>query len=177
MVSGEANLDEMIVLKHELTRDIEDVVDQAIRSERSQGRMSQSDGAEHAQEVMSQVVQEDQDLLGMPEPLATMGEQETLFVIADLDLSRSSQVIDVTDLLRRRVQVGDHKQSVFVFGLAVVQPAKSQSPSRHTELELVGREGDPTMPRIHFKPLLYLGSPGSCPATGVVLGTQLVTLL
>ena len=74
MLRRKANLDEMIVFKNELTWNIEDLLDQAIRTKMGQRRVSQGCGAEHAEEIVSQIVQEDQDLLGMPKPFATMSE-------------------------------------------------------------------------------------------------------
>jgi hypothetical protein len=89
---------EAVALKYKLSWNIKDFLDQAIWSKICQRRLKQDSCSKHAQEIVSQIIQQDQDFLGMPKPFATMGKQQALFVIADFNLRCASQVIQVTDL-------------------------------------------------------------------------------
>lgn len=101
MIVRKADFDELILVKNELAGDVEDFLDETIGSETCQGRLSQGDGAEAAQEIVSQVVEQNEHLLGVPEALAAVSEEQTLLIIADVHFGGAPQIIAVADFRGR----------------------------------------------------------------------------
>lgn len=134
MILGKMDLDQLLVIKNEFARDVENFLDQAIGAETCQGGMGQSGGAEHTEEIVRQIIQQDEGLLGVPEALATMGQKQALLVIANVNFSRPAQVIEMAELLGRRVQIRDDEESMLEFVLAHIQPTQGECSGRPTEM-------------------------------------------
>jgi hypothetical protein len=156
MILGKTDFDELIVIKEQFAGDVEDFLDQAINTETCQGCMDQDGGMEHAEEIVSQIIQQDQHLLGVPEALATVSEEETLLIVSNIDLSSPAQIIAMAEFQGRRAQVRDNKQGMLEFVLAHIQPAQGEGTRWDTEMQLLDGGGHPAASWLDFLPVLDL---------------------
>lgn len=171
MILGQTDFEELIVVKNEFAGDSEDFLEDAIGSERCQGRMGQDSGAEHTEEIVSQVIQQDQHLLSMPTPLAAMGEEESLLIIANVNFGCPAQIIEMADFWCGSLQVGNNEERMLELVVAHIQPAQCQGPRRDTEVQLLNGDSHPTASWLDLLPVLDLLAPGTSSTVRIVLGT------
>ncbi len=57
MLGRKTDFEEVVIIKNEFAWDIEDFLDQAIRTKMSERRLNQGGRAKHAEEIVGQVIQ------------------------------------------------------------------------------------------------------------------------
>ncbi len=177
MILGKTDFEELILVKEEFAGDVEDLLNEAIGSKTCQRRMEEDGSAEAAQEIVSQVIEQDEHLLGMPEALAPVSEEQALLIIANVNFGGSAQIIAMADFWGGRVQVSHDEQGMLELVFVHIEPTQSQGPGWDTEVQLLERRGHPAAAGLDLLPVLDLLAPGARPATRIVLGTQLIALV